>query len=45
MYEAPKLVKLGTFRELTQAKDSLGGDITPGWAGGMDCEINVSCRS
>ena len=45
MYEAPKLVKFGTFREMTQGKDQLGGDITPGWTGGMDCEPGISCRS
>lgn len=45
MYEAPKLVKFGTFREMTQAKDVEGADLSPGWSGGMDCEQGVSCRS
>jgi hypothetical protein len=46
MYEAPKLVKYGTFREMTQqTKNTIGGDITPGWTGGLDCEDGVSCRS
>lgn len=45
MYEAPKLQKFGTFREITQNKDIVGGDTSPGWSGGMDCEAGVSCRS
>lgn len=45
MYEAPKLVKYGTFREMTQDKTTVGGDISPGWTGGLDCELGVSCRS
>ena len=48
MYEAPKLVKYGTFRELTQQspqKDTVGADLTPGWTGGLDCQLGVSCRS
>ena len=45
MYEAPKLVKYGTFREMTQAKNTIGADITPGWTGGLDCEVGISCRS
>ena len=43
MYEAPKLVKYGTFRELTQQKLQIGADISPGWTGGLDCEAGVSC--
>jgi hypothetical protein len=45
MYEAPKLVKFGTFREMTQGKDTIGQDLTPNWGGGLDCEQGVSCRS
>ena len=45
MYEAPKLVKYGTFREMTQAKNVIGADFTPGWTGGLDCDPNSSCRS
>lgn len=45
MYEAPKLVTYGTFREMTQQKNTIGADITPGWSGGLDCEASVSCRS
>lgn len=46
MYEAPKLLKYGTFRELTQQvqKTVVGGDLTPNWTGGMDCNPGV-CRS
>jgi hypothetical protein len=45
MYEAPKLVKYGTFRELTQGKNVIGADISIGWTGGMDCDPVSSCRS
>ena len=47
MYEAPKLEKFGTFRELTlqTGKNVVGQDITPGWGGGMDCQLRISCRS
>jgi hypothetical protein len=45
VYEAPKLVKYGTFRELTQGKNVIGADFTPGWTGGMDCNPVDSCRS
>jgi hypothetical protein len=49
MYEAPKLVKYGSFRELTKQpgpKSVIGGDLTPGWTGGLDCDPNgAGCRS
>lgn len=47
MYEAPKLEKFGTFRELTLqgGKTTIGGDLTPGWTGGLDCGGTYGCRS
>lgn len=40
-YEAPKLTRLGTFRELTlqNTKRTLGDDLIPGI--GMDCDSNA----
>ena len=42
MYEAPKLTRLGTFRELTlqSGKRTIGDDLVPGI--GMDCDANAS---
>jgi hypothetical protein len=48
MYEAPKLEKFGTFRELTlqSGKTTVGGDLQPGWTGGLDCNpATYGCRS
>lgn len=45
MYEAPKLEKFGTFRELTLQKPLIGGDLQPGWTGGQDCGPTYGCRS
>jgi hypothetical protein len=48
MYEAPKLEKFGTFRELTlqTGKTTVGGDLQPGWSGGLDCNpTTFGCRS
>ena len=41
MYEAPKLTRLGTFRELTlqSGKRTIGDDLVPGI--GMDCDVNA----
>ena len=41
-YEAPKLTKFGTFRELTLqgGKRSIGDDLVPGI--GMDCDTSAS---
>lgn len=44
MYEAPKLTRLGTFRELTlqganNTKRVIGDDLVPGI--GMDCDANA----
>jgi hypothetical protein len=45
-YEAPELTRFGTFRELTlDTKTQIGGDLTPGWTGGLDCGGTYGCRS
>ena len=46
MYEAPKLQKFGTFREITLGKTTIGGDLDPTWSGGLDCNPQTyGCRS
>jgi hypothetical protein len=49
MYEAPRLERFGNFRELTQAKNTMGHDLMPAPGQGLnECDTNLgpaACRS